>query len=143
MFSLIITIIAIALVAALALASIYYGGSAFNKGTAKAQASALVNNAMQISAAKTLATADGVTAADAAALVAAGYLASAPAGMDLGTTKTTSVFSSVAPSAEVCAELPQGTAAGVDETALLAAVTGQYACVTDNALTPALHFVFK
>ena len=32
MFSLIITIISIALVAALALATLYYGGGAFNKG---------------------------------------------------------------------------------------------------------------
>ena len=41
MFSLIITIISIALVAALALATIYYGGSAFNKSSATATASKL------------------------------------------------------------------------------------------------------
>lgn len=51
MFSLIITIISIALVAALALASIYYGGSAFTSGSAKSAASSVVNQAQQISAA--------------------------------------------------------------------------------------------
>jgi hypothetical protein len=51
MFSLIITIISIALVAALALASIYYGGNAFTSGSAKSAAAAVVNQAQQISAA--------------------------------------------------------------------------------------------
>lgn len=41
MFSLIITIISIALVAALALATLYYGGDAFRDGHAAAQASKL------------------------------------------------------------------------------------------------------
>jgi len=54
MFSLIISIIAIALVAALALASIYYGGSAFNKGTSDADASTIINQAQQIQAAVTM-----------------------------------------------------------------------------------------
>ena len=38
MFSLIITIISVALVAALALATLYYGGDAFNEGRPKAEA---------------------------------------------------------------------------------------------------------
>ena len=59
MFSLIISIIAIALVAALAGASVYYGGSAFNKGTAGADASAFVNAGQQIQGAFTLASTDG------------------------------------------------------------------------------------
>jgi type II secretory pathway pseudopilin PulG len=54
MFSLIITIISIALVAALAVATIYYGGSAFTQGTAKANASALVSAGQQVSGALTL-----------------------------------------------------------------------------------------
>src|ERR1700730_4423918 len=54
MFSLIITIISIALVAALALATIYYGGSAFNRGSAQAQASTLISQAQQIAAAEVL-----------------------------------------------------------------------------------------
>jgi hypothetical protein len=43
MFLLIITIIAIALVVALALATLYYGGDAFNKGSAEANASKVIN----------------------------------------------------------------------------------------------------
>ncbi|WP_406733265.1 hypothetical protein RJD39_03940 [Vibrio scophthalmi] len=55
MFSLIISIIAIALVAALALASIYYGGAAFHEGSADAEASTAVNQGQQIQAAITMA----------------------------------------------------------------------------------------
>ena len=58
MFSLIISIIAIALVAALALASIYYGGDAFQEGTAKAEASTIVNQGQQIQAAVTMSEID-------------------------------------------------------------------------------------
>lgn len=51
MFSLIITIISIALVAALALATLYYGGSAFNKGSAGATAARLINEGQQLNGA--------------------------------------------------------------------------------------------
>ncbi len=51
MFSLIISIIAIALVAALALASIYYGGTAFQEGSTDAEASTVVNQGQQVQAA--------------------------------------------------------------------------------------------
>lgn len=54
MFSLIISIIAIALVIVLAGASLYYGGDAFNKGTAKGEAARYINEAQQIQAAVTL-----------------------------------------------------------------------------------------
>jgi type II secretory pathway pseudopilin PulG len=69
MFSLIITIISIALVAALALATIYYGGNAFNRGSAEAKASQLINEGQQINGAVAMAKAD----------VASGSLATAPA----------------------------------------------------------------
>lgn len=69
MFSLIITIISIALVAALALATIYYGGNAFNKGSAEAKASQLINEGQQINGAIAMAKAD----------VASGSLTTAPA----------------------------------------------------------------
>jgi hypothetical protein len=48
MFSLLITIIAIALVAALALATLYYGGSVFNQGAERAQAAKISVQAQQI-----------------------------------------------------------------------------------------------
>lgn len=80
MFSLIISIIAIALVAALAAASVYYGGSAFNKGTAGADASTFVNNGQQINGAYTLSATDGndVSTKTVADMVTDGYLSQAP-----------------------------------------------------------------
>lgn len=51
MFSLIITIISIALVAALAVATLYYGGSAWSDGQVNAQAGTLLNQAQQIAGA--------------------------------------------------------------------------------------------
>lgn len=82
MFSLIITVISIALVAALALATLYFGGDAFNQGSAKAGAATLVNHASQISGANTLFFLDnqdyaGVTAGASADLVP-DYLAAVP-----------------------------------------------------------------
>lgn len=66
MFSLIISIISIALVAALAAATVYFGGAAFNKGTAGADASTFINAGQQIAGAFTLASTDGydISAAD-------------------------------------------------------------------------------
>lgn len=61
MFSLIISIIAIALVASLALASMYYGGSAFQEGTTKAEAVTIINQGQQLQGAATLADVDEVT----------------------------------------------------------------------------------
>lgn len=58
MFSLIITIIAIALVAALAIATIYYGGTAFNKSSDSAVVSETLNKSNQISGAFELYKAD-------------------------------------------------------------------------------------
>tara|TARA_Y100001960_G_scaffold194919_1_gene204047 strand:+ start:10428 stop:10895 length:468 start_codon:yes stop_codon:yes gene_type:complete len=58
MFSLIISIIAIALVAAIALASIYYGGDAFQQGTVEANSSTLLNQAQQVQGAVVLSKID-------------------------------------------------------------------------------------
>jgi hypothetical protein len=60
MFSLIVTILAIALVIVLALATIYYGGSASKTYNSKAAATALIAQATQIGAAGVLATTHGV-----------------------------------------------------------------------------------
>ena len=51
MFSLIITIISVALVAALALATLYYGGDAYESGQAKSEAAKLRNQGQQLVAA--------------------------------------------------------------------------------------------
>jgi hypothetical protein len=47
-FSLIVTVISIALVAALALATLFYGGSAFNQGSATAQATTRITEGQQM-----------------------------------------------------------------------------------------------
>ena len=54
MFQLIVTIISIALIVALALASIFYGGTAFTNSAAKTAEAALVNGGQQIAAAEVL-----------------------------------------------------------------------------------------
>lgn len=58
MFSLIITILSIALVAVLALATLYYGGKAFLDGKADSNATTAINTATQISSALSLYRAD-------------------------------------------------------------------------------------
>ena len=79
MFSLIITIISIALVAALALATLYYGGAAFNKSAATADATKLISQSQQLQGAAELYKADtGAYPVSMAALVLQNYLKSIP-----------------------------------------------------------------
>lgn len=54
MFQLIVAVISIALVAALAIASIYYGGTAFSKSSLRANVVTLVNGGQQIAGAQAL-----------------------------------------------------------------------------------------
>ena len=113
MFALIISIIAIALVVALAGATLYYGGDAFTQGTARSTAAALVNQGQQISAAYTLFESDNGGAAPAAIgdLVTGEYLAAVPTspvngnGWVFGTNAATEVIATPDAgviSAEVC-----------------------------------------
>ena len=110
MFSLIISIISIALVAALALATIYYGGDAFNKGSAAAKASQLINEGQQIAGAVTLnetdaAADDSVAVADVAGLAPA-YLQQVPEGWDGTVTLDTGILLTTATvSDKVCEEV--------------------------------------
>lgn len=88
MFTLIIVIIAVALVAALAVAAIYYGASAWSQGRARAEAAALIAQAQQIAEANELYANDnsGAFSFDGSstpgsgitALVSGGYLAAVP-----------------------------------------------------------------
>lgn len=85
MFNLIVAVISIALIAAMAAASIFYGGAAFGSGTAQAQASTLINNGQQISGAQQLymiensGNRNGVNSMTAAnGLVTQGYLQAIP-----------------------------------------------------------------
>lgn len=75
MFSLIISIIAIALAAILLLTSAFYGGSALTTGTAKAKAAALANEAQQVSSAYDLFLVEkGISATSTEDLIADNYL---------------------------------------------------------------------
>ena len=79
MFSLIVTIISIALVAALALATLYYGGAAFNKSSAMVEATRLTNQATQLQGAAELYRADrGAYPRNIEDLVTHNYLKSIP-----------------------------------------------------------------
>lgn len=75
MFSLVVTILSIVLVAGLAAVSVVYGGSALNTAGAKNSAAALLSQAQQLTAANALHFAStNEYAASAADLAAAGYL---------------------------------------------------------------------
>lgn len=78
MFQLIVAVIAIALVIALTLASIFYGGEAFTRSSLKANVAAMVNQAQQISGAHTLYKTDFSKPADTLADLAPAYLAEIP-----------------------------------------------------------------
>jgi len=81
MFSLIITIIAIALVAALALATIYFGGPASQKSTGQAKAARILNEGQQVKGAAALHLAETSTKANSMdGLISTKYLQSAPDG---------------------------------------------------------------
>ena len=135
MFSLIISIISIALVAALALASIYYGGEAFNKGTTDADASTVINQGQQIQAAVTLADVDRNEAVTALAdLVTGDYLQEVPSFQKLtwgepGVGTGYSVLSG-AVNADVCVSLNEKAGAADAETVTAAA--GVFGCTTTD-----------
>jgi hypothetical protein len=160
MFNLIVAVISIALIAAMAAASIFYGGAAFGSGTAQAQASTLINNGQQISGAQQLymiensGNRNGVNLmTDPNGLVAQGYLQAVPTppanstganATDIGTWRvatngtfayvplnTAQAGATTSPAASVCAELvSQGAAANIT---LAAATT-----LGDGSALPAL-----
>lgn len=81
MFSLVITLISIALVAALALATIYYGSTAYAEARSRAEASQAVNEAAQIDAATTMfSTQKGQAPHSLQELVSQSYLKTLPSG---------------------------------------------------------------
>lgn len=127
MFSLIITIISIALVAALALATIYYGGSAFTRGGDAAKASQLINEGQQLQGARTLAKADAAAHSTLADLTSGNYLSQVPAGWAVGTNE----FVNAGQTAAVCAEV-NAKSGNVAASAL--AADKVYGCTDDNAM---------
>jgi hypothetical protein len=154
MFSLIITIISIALVTALALATIYYGGSAFRQGGDAAAAAKLINEGQQLAGAASVAETNGVTVSAVTSLTAAQpdgtvYLASAPAGWDDAVTAKTFV-NDTGVTAAICTKVNEkagikaaNTADAADTDAALVVAAGDitnYGCVT--GATPAMNFKY-
>lgn len=159
MFNLIVAVISIALIAAMAAASIFYGGEAFSESTAQAQASTLVNNGQQISGAQQLYMIDnsGVRAAAIADLTTNNYLQAIPTPpasvVDAGTWEIAgagelAVIDLVAANATaVCASIGEqgGLATGTVTAAgapVASDLTGdaQFGCLTDGG---GLIFAYK
>lgn len=81
MFSLVITVISIALVAVLAAAAVYYGGSALTLAGTEAEAARVINDGQQLSGAISLyKAAEGTEVSDLSVLVNKDYLKSLPGG---------------------------------------------------------------
>lgn len=152
MFNLIVAVISIALIAAMAAASIFYGGEAFSESTAQAQASTLVNNGQQISGAQQLYMIDnsGVRAAAMTDLTTNNYLQAVPTPpasvVDTGTWAIAgagelAVIDLVAANATaVCASIAEQGGLGSGTVASAGApaasdLTGdaQFGCLTDGA----------
>lgn len=116
MFSLIITIISIALVAALALATLYYGGSAFNKGSAGAEASKLINEGQQVNGANAIYNAESGSVTTpittVTGLVTGTYLAQVPASFAGDAVLADGYVSKVIADGKICTEVNKR--AGVD-----------------------------
>lgn len=151
MFNLIITIIAIILVAAVTGASVYYGGKAFNKSGADADAAAFINGSQQIAAAFTLASAESKTLIGGTNGNFTDYLASVPsvkgiqllAGADGTTAPTfaTNVSSDgyllIKTNADICSAIAKKTSANGTEAPTTDALTGLYNCVENAAVVDA------
>lgn len=84
MFSLILVLVGLVLVAAIAIATIYYGGEAASEGSANAEASALLAQVAQIASASAAYTADhdGIRPTTLEQLVSKNYLSSIPPGWE-------------------------------------------------------------
>jgi type II secretory pathway pseudopilin PulG len=81
MFSLIVALIAIVLVAAIAAATMYFGGSTFTQGQARAQAVTVVNAGAQIAGAVAAYTANTASPpANLTTLVTSNFLTALPSG---------------------------------------------------------------
>lgn len=142
MVNLIITLISIALIALIAVATLYNGGDAFREGSAQAAAAQLTNAGQQISAANILyANSNGGTfATDVADLTANGkYLSSVPRtpeGTTLSTDITGNVITVTGMGAETCVAVnEQAGAADPENVADTSSMA--FGCVIDTATDPA------
>ena len=159
MFSLIITIVSIALVVALVAATMYHGGDTLTQGRVTADAAAFVSGAQQVGGAATMyLSLEGSAPADVAALVTKSYLASAPVvkgtALALATevigTKTVNTVESTVTSAAVCQQINKAagitaanTAAAGDTDSALVVVANDLGNVAYGCLSASSQFTFK
>ena len=132
MFSLIITIVSIALVVALVAATMYHGGDTLTQGRTTADAAAFVSGAQQIGGAQVMhLSLLSTEAADVAALVAADFLASAPVVKGAAWTISTAdnTVNSVVETDAVCTQI--NTTAGYADPAAVTAIASDkpYGCI--------------
>lgn len=143
MFSLIITIISIALVAGLAIATLYYGGSAFTEGNTRASASAVINQAQQIAGAATLYSVQKAEHATDIAQLEPDYLSSLPVppatvssgswALDVDSVTNARVVTIDLTSADVCDKINDQAGAGANP----ADITNlPYVCVSGTDVDP-------
>lgn len=149
MFSLIISIISIALVAALAAATVYFGGAAFNKGSAGADASTFINAGQQVAGAFTLASADGHTVTtvkkltgDVTETKGVVYLAQVPSykGTDFALDVTDTKYVKATVSDLVCAEINTRSAPG--KALAVESNVGLFGCAVDKTDAPKVWTAF-
>jgi type II secretory pathway pseudopilin PulG len=144
MFQLIVSVIAIALFAVLAAASIYYGGPAFSNASAKGNVAALINAGQQIAGANALYKVDATTSAATISDLVSNYLSAIPTPPPFASgtwaLDTTSTVAYIGPSAnakaQVCTEVGnQGGASAATQTGSAPAAgdlpANQFGCVGD------------
>lgn len=139
MFSLIITIVSIALVVALVAATMYHGGDTLTQGRTTADAAAFVSGAQQVGGAAVMfQSLESVEATSVDALVTAKYLASAPVvkgsvlAIPSDATAANLVSSTVASDA-VCTQINK-TAGAADPAAVTDIGALAYGCITGTKL---------
>ena len=150
MFSLIITIVSIALVVALVAATMYHGGDTLTQGRVTADAAAFVSGAQQIAGAQVMhLSLEGVAAttvtggAAGTDLVLDKYLASAPVvkGGAWTLDTTNKLVTNVATTDAVCTQLNKS--AGVDAAKLSSAVATDFANLAYGCVSATKTFQFK
>ncbi len=153
MFSLIITIVSIALVVALVAATMYHGGDTLTQGRTTADAAAFVSGAQQIGGAAVMhLSLESAEAADVATLISKKYLASAPVvkGTAWAIDTAANLVSSTVDSAEVCSQINKSaglkaadTADAADTDGALVVVAGEFASKAYGCVTATKAFQFK
>ena len=150
MFSLIITIVSIALVVALVAATMYHGGDTLTQGRVTADAAAFVSGAQQIAGAQVMHLSLEGTAATTVTGGAAGtdlvldkYLASAPVVKGSAWTLDTAakLVKNTVTSEAVCTQINKS--AGVDSAKVSSAVAADFANLAYGCVSTTKSFEFK